>query len=243
MRYFIFSIFSFACMAEELVVGTTSGYAPYVSLNLAGEYEGFDVDVAKAVADKLERKLVIKDFGSMPSLILALKQNKADALIWAISITRDRQKQMEMVYYQGEKQTTLSLLFWGEIPENVKSLDDMAGAVMSVEAGSFQESVLLGVKGLNLKQVDKVSDAILEVKYGKSKATLIDNSLTSIYLEKFPDLKCLVVDIPESKQSMGNGICINPKNQELARAVQKAVDELFNEGIITKLEAKWRLSS
>lgn len=249
MYYFIFCVlsiisFSSTAMAKDLVIGTTSGYAPYVSINTEGEYEGFDIDIAKALADKLDRKLVIKDFGSMPALILALKQNKADALIWAISITQDRQKQMAMVYYQGEKVTSLPLLFWEEIPDNIKCLQDMANnpsAVISVEAGSFQEDVLLSVSGLNLKQVDKVSDAILELKYGKSQAALIDNSLKPIYIEKFPKLKSLTVNIPESKQSMGNGICVNSSNTELITAIQQAVRELLSDGTIAKLETKWKL--
>lgn len=249
MYYFIFyllSIISFTStvLADDLIVGTTSGYAPYVSINTEGEYEGFDIDIAKALAEKLGRRLVIKDFGSMPALILALKQNKADALLWSMSITQERQKQMTMIYYQGEKTTSLPLLFWGEIPDNIKGLEDMANnpnAVISVEAGSFQESVLLSVPGLNLKQVDKVSDAILELKYGKSQAALIDNPLKSIYMEKFPKLKSLTINLPESKQSMGNGICLNPNNKDLIAAIQNAVNELFSEGTIANLEAKWRL--
>lgn len=243
---YLFSIifFSSVAMAKDLVIGTTSGYAPYVSINAEGEYEGFDIDIASALADKLGRNLIIKDFGSMPALILALKQNKADALIWSISITQGRQKQMAMVYYQGDKVTSLPLLFWGDIPNSIKNLEDLANnpnAVISVEAGSFQEDVLLGVPGLTLKQVDKVSDAILELKFGKSQAALIDNSLKSIYMEKFPKLKSLTVNLPESKQSMGNGICLNSNNKDLIAAIQKAVDELFSEGKIANLEAKWKL--
>lgn len=249
MYYFIFCLFSIisfssTARADDLIVGTTSGYAPYVSINAEGEYEGFDIDIAKALADKLGRKLVIKDFGSMPALILALKQKKVDALIWAISITEERQKQMVMIYYQGEKVTSLPLLFWGEIPDNIKSLEDMVNnpnGVISVEAGSFQESFLLSVSGLVLKQVDKVSDAILELKYGKSRAALIDNSLKSIYMEKFPKLKSLTVNLPESKQSMGNGICLNSNNRDLIVAIQKAVNELSSDGTIANLETKWRL--
>lgn len=249
MRYFIFcifSIFSFtsAVLAEDLVVGTTSGYAPYVSINTEGKYEGFDIDIAKALADKLGRRLVIKDFGSMPALILAIKQNKADVLIWSISITQERQKQMTMIYYQGEKATSLPLLFWEKIPDNIKSLEDMVNnpnAVISVEAGSFQENVLLSVPGLNLKQVDKVSDAILELKYGKSQAVLVDNSQKISYMEKFPKLKSLTINLPESKQSMGNGICLNSNNRDLIAAIQKAVNELFSDGTIANLEAKWKL--
>lgn len=248
MYYFIFcmlSIISFStAIADDLIVGTTSGYAPYVSINAEGEYEGFDIDIAKALADKLGRKLVIKDFGSMPSLILAIKQNKADVLIWSISITQERQKQMTMIYYQGEKTTSLPLLFWEKIPENVKGLEDMANnphAVISVEAGSFQENVLLSVPGLNLKQTDKVSDAILELKYGKSQAVLVDNSQKISYMEKFPKLKSLTINLPESKQSMGNGICLNLNNRDLTTAIQKAVNELFSDGTIPSLEVKWKL--
>lgn len=249
MYYFIFCILSISsffssAIAKDLVIGTTSGYAPYVSINTKGEYEGFDIDIAQALADKLGRKLAIKDFGSMPSLLLAIKQNKADILIWSISITQERQKQMAMIYYQGEKTTSLPLLFWEEIPDNIKNLEDMANnpkTVISVEAGSFQENILLSVPGLNLKQVDKVSDAILELKYGKSQATLIDNSLKSIYMEKFPKLKSLTINLPESKQSLGNGICLNSSNKDLIAAVQKAVNELFSDGTIANLEKKWNL--
>lgn len=77
---------------KVLNVGTTSGYAPYVSLNTEGQYEGFDIDFARLLAAKLGRKLVIEDLGSMPSLILALKQGKVDSLIWAVSITETRQQ-------------------------------------------------------------------------------------------------------------------------------------------------------
>ncbi|MCX6988092.1 MAG: transporter substrate-binding domain-containing protein [Chlamydiae bacterium] len=249
MYYFIFCILSISsffssAIAKDLVIGTTSGYAPYVSINTKGEYEGFDIDIAQALADKLGRKLAIKDFGSMPSLLLAIKQNKADILIWSISITQERQKQMAMIYYQGEKTTSLPLLFWEEIPDNIKNLEDMANnpkTVVSVEAGSFQENILLSVPGLNLKQVDKVSDAILELKYGKSQATLIDNSLKSIYMAKFPKLKSLTINLPESKQSLGNGICLNSNNKDLIAAVQKAVNELFSDGTIANLEKKWNL--
>lgn len=250
MYYFIFcmlSIISFStaiAIADDLIVGTTSGYAPYVSINAEGEYEGFDIDVAKALADKLGRRLVIKDFGSMSSLILAIKQNKAHFLIWSISITQERQKQMTMIYYQGEKATSLPLLFWEKIPDNIKSLEDMANnpkVVISVEAGSFQENVLLSISGLNLKQVDKVSDAILELKYGKSQAVLVDNSQKINYMKKFPKLKSLTINLPESKQSLGNGICLNSNNRDLAGAIQKAVNELLSDGTIPSLEAKWKL--
>lgn len=240
---FIFGFFSLL-QAENFVVGTTSGYAPYVSLDEKGSYVGFDIDFAAALAKKLNRTLVIKDLGSMPSLFLALKQGKIDAIIWAISITQERQKQVEMIYYQGEKVTTLPMLFWNKIPDNVKRPEDLVQdpkATIAVEAGSFQEGVLQAIDGLKLKQVDKVMDAILELKYGKATATMIDPSLLARYQKQFPELTVLDVTLDPALQSLGNGICISKSNLALSQEVQEAVLALQKEGVIFSLEQKWNL--
>lgn len=225
---------------EPLVVGTTSGYAPYVSINLQGKYEGFDIDLAEQLAARLNRKLVIKDCGSMPGLMLALKQGKVDVLIWAVSITEERLKSLEMVYYQGEQVTKLPIFFWKEIPEGIKSLEDLKG--VCVEGGSFQEDVLKGVSGLELRFVDKIDDAIMAVKYGKSTAGTIDTSLLPRIKAQYPDIKVLELPIPGDKQSLGNGICISKNRQELTAQVKQAVKELTNEGKVAELEKKWKMA-
>lgn len=245
---FVFAIFcinSVTAFAGDLIIGTTSAYAPYVSLNDKGEYEGFDIDIANELGKKLNKRVVIKDLGSMPSLFLALKQNKVDALIWAISITAERQNQVEMVYYQGAKVTELPLLFWKVIPANIRSIQDMVNdskASLAVEAGSFQESFLKSVPGLNIKNVDKFMDAILEIKYGKSIATMIDPALLSKTTTQFPEIKVLNVPLPLNEQSFGNGICINKSNSVIASQIRQAIDALRSEGKIAELESKWNLA-
>jgi len=229
---------------ETFTVGTTSGYAPYVSLDSKGQYEGFDIDLAKLVAEKLNKKLVIKDMGSMPSLMIGLKQRRVDAVIWAVSITEERQKQMEMVYYQGEKITSMPLLFWGKIPENIKGPEDLKmdpKKIVCVEAGTYQEQVMKAYLDLTLKNVDKITDAIMEIKFGKSLAVAVDNSLVSFLQKQNPELKVLYFPLSPSQQSLGNGICINKNNPELAAQVKKAVEELTREGKIQDLEKKWNM--
>jgi ABC-type amino acid transport substrate-binding protein len=238
----VFGIQAFAVKEEALVVGTTSGYAPYVSINPKGEYEGFDIDVAERVAKRLGRRLVLKDCGNMPSLMMALKQGKVDILIWAVSITEERMKKMEMVYYQGEKVTTLPIFFWKEIPDGIRSLEDLAQKGVCVEGGSFQESVLKSVPGVSLKYLDKIDDAIMDVKYGKSVAGSVDYSLLPRVKAQYPEIRVLDLPIPEDKQSMGFGICVSKDRQELASQLKQAVKELTEEGQIAELEKKWKLA-
>ncbi len=239
-----FSINLCAQKEETLVVGTTSGYAPFVSLNSEGKYEGFDIDVAELLAKKLNRKLEIKDCGSMPSLMLSLQQKKVDALIWAISITEERMKRMEMVHYQGEKLTELPFLFWKEIPAGINSIADLGRdpkKVVCVEAGTFQEDVLKQFPQIQLKYLDKVMDAVLELRYGKSFATTVDPSLLSKFQAQYPELKVLYLKLPEAQQAFGNGVCLSKKDKDLSDKVRQALAELAQEGKIAELEKKWGL--
>jgi len=241
-KLLILCLLSLKLIADDFVVGTASGYAPYVSLDNNGNYEGFDIDFAELLAKKLNKKLVIKDLGSMPSLMLAVKQKKIDALIWAVTITEDRLKNYEMVYYQGDKTTETPFLFWGKIPEGINSIADLAKEkAICAEAGSYQEGILKQFPKIKIKNVDKVTDAIMEIKFGKSVATTIDHSLVARYQAQYPEIKVLNLPLPESAQSLGNGICLNKNNVELASQVRKAVEELQKEGKITQLEKKWNL--
>ena len=45
---------------QSLIVGMAAGYAPFVSINPSGQYEGFDIDLAEALAKKMGKKLVNK---------------------------------------------------------------------------------------------------------------------------------------------------------------------------------------
>lgn len=245
LSLFLLPFALFANLKEEsFVIGTTSGYAPYVSLNDRGEYEGFDIDFAKELSKKLKKSLKIKDCGSMPGLMLALKQGKVDALIWAISITEDRLKAMEMIYYQGDQVTEMPVLFWKQIPKEIQSFEDLGKDLkktISVEAGSYQESVLKKYSGIQLKNLTNVNDAIMDLKYGKSFATCIDSSLLPRFQARFPELKTIQLPLPLEERSNGNGICIQKADRQLAEQVKKAVDALRDEGKILELEKKWGL--
>jgi polar amino acid transport system substrate-binding protein len=230
---------------ENFVVGMASGYAPYVSLNAKGEYEGFDIDLANLLADRLHRKLVLKDLGSMTSLRVAIQKKKIDAIMWAMSITEDRQKEMEMVYYQGEKVTEMPFVFWKEVPKGIAKIDDLAklpNCTVCVEAGSSQDAALQKYPNLKIKYLDKITDAMMEIKCRKALTTTIDNSLVNLIQSQYPDIKIINLPLPEDQHTLGNGICLNKESKELAGKVQKCVAELIAEGKVAELEKKWGLA-
>lgn len=250
MYFFLLCLVSYfvnlGAAQEEFVVGTASGYAPYVSLNEKGAYEGFDIDLAEMVAKRLNKKLVLQDLGSMPSLLMALNKKKIDAVIWAVSITSERQKKMDMIYYQGEITSTIPVMFWKNAPAKVEGFSDLArdpSWMVAVEAGSYQEAVLLKYPAVKLKYLDKITDAIMDIKCGKSVAAVIDNSLVPRVQGQYPEIRIVYFPLPEDQQSLGNGICIHRENRSLSDAVKKVVADLQKEGKIAELEKKWNLAA
>lgn len=232
-----------AC-SSELIVGTASGYAPFVSLNMQGEYEGFDVDIAMQVAQRLGKKLVLKDLGSMVPLLLALRQGAIDCAIWAIEINERRQQEMTMIQYQGGGVRSYPLVFWGQIPAGITCLDDIKkypSAVVCVEPGSSQEQFINAVQEIEKKSLEKVTDIILDLRYGKSLAAILDPALMDDLCAKNPELRMIEIPLPPAFQSFGNGICVARENSALSAQIARAIAAMKADGTISRLEQKWRV--
>jgi ABC-type amino acid transport substrate-binding protein len=227
-----------------LVVGTASGYAPFVSLNSQGEYEGFDIDVATELARRMNKKLVLTDCGSMVPLMLSLQQGSVDLLIWALEINKARLDKMAMIQYQGGNVTTYPFIFWQSIPDTVKSIEDLknvANATVCIEPGSSQERFLNKYEFITKKPLEKVVDMIMDLKYGKSLAAMVDPSLLKNLRAKNPELKVLDVPLDENSMSFGNGICVKKENKALIEQVSKVIETMKADGTIARLETKWNL--
>jgi arginine transport system substrate-binding protein len=223
-------------------VGVATGYAPFVSINAQGAYEGFDIDVANALTQKMGKALVLKDLGSMASLFMALNQGDIDAIIWGLSITQDRLKQVAMIRYQGETVTSYPLLFWQKIPAGVASINDMKGMTVCVEPASSQDAVLSRYPFITKKQTEKVDDALFDIQYSKAEAALVEPAIAKKFKNKYPEIQILDVPLAPEDQVQGIGIVIKKENTTLINQVQQAVDQLINTNVIKEYEKKWELS-
>lgn len=227
--------------SNTLIIGTATGYAPWVSINPAGEYEGFDVDVAHAIANHMGKKLVIKDLGSMATLFTALNQGSIDAIIWGISITKDRLEKVAMIRYHGDTVTSLPLLFWENAPTNISSFADLAGKTVCVEPASSEEAALRPYPQINLLQTEKVDDALLTIQYGKADCALVEPAIAQKFKNKYPEIKVVSLPLDPKDYVHGVGIVTQKDNAPLIHQLQNTVTDLQKTGVITTLEQKWNM--
>lgn len=224
-----------------LVVGTCSGFPPYEILDEKGNIVGFDIDLARSIAQALGKKLELKDM-SFDALIIALQQGTIDCAIAAISITKSRQQEIALVHYLGKPLTKLPLVFWNEIPARVKDVGDLAhydNKTVCAQAGTLQHEIISTYKGLEIKNLENIADLIMDIKYGKSIAAVLEPKVAYALQVQYPELKLLDIPLTVEQQDFGSGIGIQKNNSDLIDKISKIVSTLKENGTIERLEAKW----
>lgn len=151
---------------EEFLVGMECAYAPFnwqtskesdttVSLGNAGYADGYDVQIAKKIADELGLKLVIKKI-SWDGLQVALENGEIDAIIAGMTANEDREEGIDFTtpYYDSEGM----IMIVRKDSEEAKFTD----------VQQFSGKNVVGQKGTNY---DDVIDQIKGVKHVTPKAT------------------------------------------------------------------------
>ncbi len=226
---------------NELIVGTCAGFPPYEMFDEHGAVVGFDIDVATKIAQQLGKKLIIKDM-SFDALIIALKQGSVDMIVAGISITQSRLKEIALVHYSGQSLTTLPLIFWQHIPAGVKTVEDLNhhdNKTVCVQSGTLQEEVISSYKFLTIKQLENIPDLIMDIKYGKSIAAVLEPKVAHALIASNPEFTTIDIPLTPEQQDLGNGIGINKTNTQLIEKIKNIVAQLKQNGTLPSLEYKW----
>jgi len=229
--------------SSVLRIGTNANFPPFESINDKGELIGFDIDMGRALGEKLMRRVQFKEY-DFDALILALNKGQIDIILSGLSITESRQKEIAMVAYQGEPLTEISFLFWHHVPDNatsfsaIKQIAIARKLAVSVQSGHYLEEFLQG-EGIPVKPLAGPPEQILDIKYGKSLAAAVDSTVGKKLDSEHEGIKGVVLPLPKEKWDLGYGVGIKKSNTALVEEITQAVATLKEDGTITKLSDKW----
>ncbi|AQT77475.1 transporter substrate-binding domain-containing protein [Chlamydia gallinacea] len=220
------------------IVGTNATYPPFEFINAEGKVVGFDIDLAEALSKKLKKHLEVREF-AFDALILNLKKHRIDAVLAGMSITPSRQKEIVMLPYYGDHVVELSLVALQPLDTAVP-LNHYTS--IAVQTGTFQEDYLLSLPGVIVRSFDSTLEVLMEVNCKKSPVAILEPSIARSVLKDFPDLCVTPLSLPEERKVLGFGLGIAKDQPEQVKEVQKALQELQAEGVLSNLEKKWGLS-
>jgi arginine transport system substrate-binding protein len=227
---------------NTLTIGVQTGYPPFEFVDDAGKVVGFDMDLGQLLADRLHKKFVIQPM-EFEGIILSLKQGKIDLALSGMNITPSRLQEIEMVPYHGNDLSHYSLIFWEKIPANIKLIEDLGhipGAVIAVESGSIPEDYLKKKHPhIAIKTFEGALNPLIDVKFGKSTANLVEPDVASYLKGKYPEIQVLTIPLSKEDQIPGFGIGIKKGNEKLLQEVTSLIEEFKASGILQNLENKW----
>ncbi|UPM55757.1 transporter substrate-binding domain-containing protein [Gottfriedia acidiceleris] len=220
---------------KTLTLGTSADYKPYEFIDTKNDkIVGFDVDLAKALGKKTGYTIKVKDI-DFNSLITAMNADKVDFIMAGMKKTPERAKNADFTesYFTDQNEIVVNK------DSNIKSVEDLKGKTVGVQAGSIQETKAIEVSkkiGFKVENRNRIPEMVEELKAGRFDAVVIEQSVASGYLNKLPEMQGeLMQDFFEQS---GSAVAL-PKGSKLTPKFDKALKELKEDGTVDKLIKKW----
>lgn len=212
-----------------LKVGVEGTYPPYTYHDDDGTLTGFDVDVAKAIADKLG---VEADFteSAWDSLLAGVDSGRLDTVINAVSITDEREEKYDFAgpYFYITQQIVVA-----KDNDDIVDMDSLKGKKMANTATTAYLGILEDA-GASLVQINTADEAVSLIQSGRADFTTFNSVVFNEYLQQHPDanLKVAFV-IPDVIDEYG--VPVKKGEDSLLDAIQTAIDDLKEDGTLSQL--------
>jgi polar amino acid transport system substrate-binding protein len=230
-----------------LVVAMPLDFEPFNYLDEKNEPTGLDVDMIRAVGDKLGLKVDIQRMG-FASMIPSVSGGRVDAAMSAMGILPARLPLVSFVRYGHFSN---GLVVRAGNPTNVRN-DDACGHVLSVEKGTqpllvwqkkSDECVAAGKAKIELLVFEGKGPQVLAVESGRAEAAGVGFA-TAIVAAKHSNGKLdAAPGGPVPGATVECGIAFNKQNVKLGQAIEAALKALVKDGTYDKIWEKWQLSA
>lgn len=220
---------------DTLTIATCADYPPFEFFK-DGQIVGFEIDVINAIAEKMGKKVIIKDM-SFDAILGSLQSNRVDAAMSAMNPTPERAKAVD---FSNVYLTTGRSLACSDT-SSVHTTADLSGAIIGVQAGSTHEvyandELRKNTDNIEVKSLAKIPDLLQELKAKRISCVLMGTSETKTMVANQTSLRLIEL----SDQNSGSAIAL-PKGSSLTADINQALDTLIKDGTIDKLKEKWQV--
>ena len=224
-------------LGGTFTVGFDQDFPPMGFVGDDGEYTGFDLELAKEVADRLGLEFVPQPI-AWDAKDMELSSGTIDC-IWNGFTMNGR----EDAYTWSEPYMDNSQVFVVAADSGISTLADLAGKVVEVQTDSSAEAALKDNAELSatfgtLQTTPDYNAAFMDLEMGAVDAIAMDVIVAGYQIEQRGESdKYTILD--ETLSSEEYGIGFKKGNEELRDKVQGALDEMAADGTMAEISEKW----
>ncbi|MBO6158584.1 MAG: transporter substrate-binding domain-containing protein [Firmicutes bacterium] len=217
-----------------MIFGTEGTWSPYTYHDENGDLVGFDVDVARYVADYIGVEARFTET-AWSSIFAGLDAGQIDTVSNSVSYTEERAEKYD--FSTPYNFTSYAIMTLADNDE-INSLEDVKGKVSSNDPtstiGQFAEQ-----QGVIFDEVKEAAQAISEVKNGRAEVTFSTNIGFADYFKQHPEEEALFKVIVVSDPEPNAYFPVLKGNEDLVAVINEALAKAQEDGTLSELALKY----
>jgi polar amino acid transport system substrate-binding protein len=216
-----------------LSVGIEIGYPPMEYYDVDGVTPvGFDIDLIKALAEKLGLQAKYIDV-AWEGILAGLDSGRYDI---AVNITILPERQRRYNFTKPYIDSSMTIVTLKNFPVKIEKPQDIAGKRVSFQGDTTAQYFTEGLSGLGINfssfGYDKIINCFNDLKFGRVDLVVVDSIAAFEYAGRENGNFEIAWNGPSDEYI---GICLKKGNDALTAALDNALDELFADGTMLEI--------
>ena len=214
----------------KLTMSTNAQFPPYEMTTDDGGFEGIDVEIATAIAEKLGLELDILDM-DFDSALLAVQQGKSDIVMAGVTVNDDRLLVMDFSTSYANGVQVVIVKEGSDI-----TIDNMGEGLIGTQRGTTGNIYCTDDYGEeHVVAYDDGFTAVQALMNGQVDCVVIDNAPAQEFVKNNAGLTILDTEYAVEDYAIG----LNKGNTALLDAINGALAELISDGTVQSIVDKY----
>ena len=215
-----------------ITVGTEGTYKPFSYYDEENNLTGYDVEVAKAIGEKMGVRVEFEEI-SWDGLLGFLDNGTVDLILNQVGVTKDRSEKYDFSEPYVYSYPALITL---EDNDRIHSFDDARGCEASLNVSSNYAQIAEEYD-MSITTSDTFSKDIELLLAGRTECLINSTMAFTDFVNRKPDTPIQIVDIYDHPDTVA--IPVQKGNEDLLEAVSMAVSKLKEDGTLAELSVEF----
>lgn len=220
---------------KKLTIATDATWPPMEFVNKDKEIVGFNIDIMKAIAAEAGFEVEFRNT-AWDGIFAGLAANKYDAVISSVTITEERQKNMD---FSNPYVNAGQVIVVKKELEGVDKLSQLEGKSAGAQIGTTGAIEIAKNKAITLKSYDEIGLAIEDLANGRVDAVVCDSPIAADYVLQNEQYQNILKIVGEPFTKEEYGIAVRKGNKEVLDLINDGLAKVLKKGTNKELEKKW----